>query len=127
MGIESSDDIPPTPRNATSSQDTERDLEPPSSRGSASDPNVESGSDISTTHGEHTLLSMKGAAARASERPDHRVDELERRLSQLDARLKVIELQRGAGNALPGDRRWLLWVGLLLALILGWQLRAWFR
>jgi hypothetical protein len=55
------------------------------------------------------------------------VDELERRLSQLDARLKVIELQRNAGSAANGDKRWLVWVGLLLALILGWQLRAWFR
>ena len=127
MGTESSDDIPPTPRNATSSQDTERDLAPLSSARGSGNLGVGTPSDISTTLGENTLLSMKGASARVSELPDHRVDELERRLSQLDARLKVIELQRNAGSAANGDKRWLVWVGLLLALILGWQLRAWFR
>jgi hypothetical protein len=52
------------------------------------------------------------------------VDDLERQLEQLEARLRVLELARGLG--MGSDRRWLLWVGLLLALALGWQLRAFF-
>jgi hypothetical protein len=120
---DSADDIPPTPRNTASSQDTERDLAPPQRPASA--PPAEA-VDSSTTLSNSTLLSVKAAAERISERPDHRVDELERRLAQLEARLKVLELERGAATAL-GDKRWLFWVGLMLALILGWQLRTYLR
>ncbi|MBK8994285.1 MAG: hypothetical protein IPM35_00840 [Myxococcales bacterium] len=122
---DSADDIPPTPKNAASSQDTERDLPPPERRSSARPAAPSEELDSSTTLGEHTLLSVKAAADRLSERPDHRVDELDRRLVQLEARLKVLELQRAGGSL--GDKRWLFWVGLMLALILGWQLRAFFR
>ncbi|MCC6668041.1 MAG: hypothetical protein IT375_30130 [Polyangiaceae bacterium] len=125
MASEPSDDIPPTPRNATSAQDTERDLVPPSRERAAGDEALETTLDVTTTLGNSTLLSVKAAAERGSDRPDPLVDELERRLSQLEARLKVLELERGAGPS--GDKRWLFWVGLLLALVLGWQLRAWLR
>lgn len=123
---DSADDIPPTPRNTASPQDTERDLTPPGREPSARPPAASDGEDASTTLGENTLLSVKAAADRLSERPDHRVEELERRMVQLEARLKVLELQRVGGAAL-GDKRWLFWVGLMLALLLGWQLRAFFR
>lgn len=120
------DDTPPTPRNAGSSQDTERDLEPPAPHEPSVQPPEDHGAiDASTTLGDDTLLSVKAAADRLSERPDHRVEELERRLTQLEARLKVLEL--GRSSPALGDKRWLFWVGLLLALILGWQLRAYFR
>ncbi|MBK7580960.1 MAG: hypothetical protein IPI67_12205 [Myxococcales bacterium] len=115
------DDVPPTPKNSVPSEDTERDLAPARQRGSA----VEA-DDISTTLSNSTLLSVKGAAEQSSDEPNHRVDELDRRFDQLEARLKVLELQRSPGPE-PENKRWLFWVGLMLALVLGWQLRAYFR
>ncbi|MBI3203121.1 MAG: hypothetical protein HYZ29_16405 [Myxococcales bacterium] len=125
MASEPSDDIPPTPRNATSAQDTERDLTAPAPDECATREALDTTLDVSTTLANSTLLSVKAAADRASDRPDHRADELERRVAQLEARLKVLELERGVAPL--GDKRWLFWVGLLLALVLGWQLRAWLR
>ena len=110
-------DAPETPRAV--SRDTERDLEPPARD---SGPRETPRSVATTTLSEGTLLSVKATADRMSDGPDPKVDELERRLTQLEARLKVLEL----GRSEPGqsERRWLFWVGLLLALGLGWQLRA---
>jgi hypothetical protein len=118
------DDAPETPQTAPSSHDTERDLKKHAPRESDA-PSTDPSEDLSKTLGENTLLSVKAAAARLSDRPDHRVEDLERRLSQLEARLKVLELERGARAAV--DKRWMFWAGLLLALALGWQLRAFFR
>ncbi len=84
-------------------RDTERDLLPPES------------------HSGNTLLSV-GSAATKNEQRDPKVDELERRLEQLEARLKVLELARA--HAPNSERPWLFWVVVLLALALGWQLRA---
>ena len=86
-------------------RDTERDLEAPAE------------------HTGNTLLSAGPAAAGHLER-DPRVDELDRRVEQLEARIKVLELARGA--IAGADRRWIFWVALLVALALGWQLRAFF-
>jgi len=72
-----------------------------------------------------TLLSVRPAADHVSEITDPRTDEHERRLEQLEARIQVFELARG--SSISGDRKWLIWVGLLLALALGWQLRAFFQ
>ncbi len=84
-------------------RDTERDLSPPES------------------HSGNTLLSV-GPAQDDKEPRDVRADELERRLEQLEARLKVLELARA--HAPNSERPWLFWVVVLLALALGWQLRA---
>ncbi len=117
------DDIPPTPRNTAPVQDTDRDLELPDSPQSAERAMSDT---LRERRGKtvDTLLSNRPAADRVSEVTDPRVDEHERRLEQLEARIKVLELARGL--AVAGDRRWLIWVGLLLALALGWQLRAFF-
>jgi len=103
------------------SHDTERDLEAPDT-----DPAREGSEPPEPgSPGENTLLSAGAAARHGLEQRDPRVDDLERRLEQLEARLKVLELARGLG--LSGERRWLVWVGVLLALALGWQLRAFFQ
>ncbi|MFO0566502.1 MAG: hypothetical protein U0263_12605 [Polyangiaceae bacterium] len=124
MSSKPADDPPPsTPKSTVRAEDTERDLEPP--RASSTRPLEDAAGDVSTTLRNATLLSVDGVADHASERTDHRVEELERRLSQLEARVKVLELSRSDPQA--GDKRWLFWVGLLVALLLGWQLRAYFR
>jgi hypothetical protein len=117
------DDIPATPRNTAPVQDTDRDLELPESPASAE---REMSDTLRERRGKtiDTLLSNRPAADRVSEVTDPRIDEHDRRLEQLEARMNVLELARGV--ALAGDRRWLIWVGLLLALALGWQLRAFF-
>ena len=123
MDAAEDDDIPATPRITTPSRDTERDLVMPErdSLSRATDPD-----ERRTTLGENTLLSLKagalGEAHHEAERSDAHVEELDRRFTQLEARLRVLELQRAAG--LGTDRRWMIWVGLLIALALGWQLRA---
>jgi hypothetical protein len=119
------------------SRDTERDLGPPDSRSVTAKSRVMK----STKEGkesksgkeskEDTLLSVdEERATEPSEPssvddPNPAVEELERRLLQLEARTKVLEMQRGERPA--EDRRWLFWVGLLFALALGWQLRAFFE
>lgn len=130
MGSRAPDDEGATTPRAAGAEDTERDLAPPRSRSRDAAPARDAEND-SETLGENTLMSAKAAAEAAASRParpdpeQSRVEELERRLSQLEARLKVLELARGA--RLGEDKRWLLWVAVLLALALGWQLRAAFR
>lgn len=116
-------DAPTTPRSPAASRDTERDLEPPDTdeTGPVDAPDATS----TSATGGSTLLSAGAAALRDGESRDPRVDDLERQIEQLEARLKVLELARSEG--VPSDRRWLLWVGVLLALALGWQLRAFFQ
>jgi len=114
------DDAPDTPESPTASRDTDRDITPiTTSQPPVSDSAAEGGGAQRATG--NTLLSV-GSASESAEARDPKVDELERRIEQLEARLKVLELGRGLGS----DRRWMLWVGLLLALALGWQLRAFF-
>jgi hypothetical protein len=115
-------DAPDTPRAAGApSRDTERDLAPPDrdsgGRGSGR-PNEPS------ALAESTLLSLEPAPELRSDGPDPKLEEIDRRLRQIEARLHVLELGR---VGISGDKRWLFWVGLLLALVLGWQLRAYFR
>lgn len=107
------------------SRDTERDLAPPDSR------SVTAKSRVVKSAKEDTLLSVDEAASQPpgpasdDDGPDPAVDELGRQVLQLEARIKVLEMQRGERPA--EDRRWLFWVGLLFALALGWQLRAFFE
>jgi hypothetical protein len=114
------DEAPDTPASPTASRDTDRDITPiTTSRPPLSESEAEASGEQRATG--NTLLSV-GSAAQSAEPWDPKVDELERRIEQLEARLKVLELGRGLGS----DRRWMFWVGLLLALALGWQLRAFF-
>jgi hypothetical protein len=115
------DDAPATPRNTSPapSRDTERDLQP---LAADSDPRAATPGRIS---GSSTLLSLKTTADGTVEPSDARSDELERRITQLEARIKVLELVRAESP--PSDRRWVIWVAVLVALALGWQLRAFFH
>jgi hypothetical protein len=115
------------------SRDTDRDVDAPNSRSVTARSRTEMAG-TSAKDGddkEDTLLSVdedprNGAPdGVVSERSNQAVEELERRVVQLEARTQVIELQRAARPA--GDRRWLFWVGLLLALALGWQMRGFFH
>lgn len=128
-------DVSITSKSPRVSRDTERDLEPepPNSRSVTARSRTEMLATADKQGGDKqdTLLSVDEDArdeARSgvvSERSNQAVEELERRVVQLEARTQVIELSRGAR---PGeDRRWLFWLGLLLALVLGWQLRGFFH
>ncbi|MEZ4227427.1 MAG: hypothetical protein R3B13_41195 [Polyangiaceae bacterium] len=56
-------------------------------------------------------------AAREIARQDERSSELERRLDQLEARVKLLELRQPSGTP-----RWLIWVLFLFGLALAFQL-----
>jgi hypothetical protein len=51
---------------------------------------------------------------------DPRIGELERRIEQLEARISVLELS--SGHAARNGRRWLAWIGFMIALAVAWQL-----
>jgi hypothetical protein len=110
------DDISTTQRTSRiSSEDTDRDWEPPE----------EAQVELETTRrskpaaGSDTLLSAPTPGAGDDDPIDRReLEELERRLEQLEARTKVLELERPSkGSVSPG---WLWWVSFMLALAVVW-------
>jgi hypothetical protein len=68
--------------------------------------------------GETTLLSLPAPADTVEEEPESepRVVELERRLTQLEARVRVLEVG-GKGN-----KRWLAWIAFMVTLAVIWQI-----
>jgi hypothetical protein len=113
--------------------DTDRDLAPPNSRSVTARSRTEMVDKPRKPKKDDadTLLSVDEDSRDTaqdgvtSERSNQAFEELERQVVQLEARIKVLEMQRGARPV--EDRKWLFWVGLLLALGLGWQLRAFFQ
>jgi hypothetical protein len=128
-------DVSITSKSPRVTRDTDRDPDPPDSRSVTARSRMEMDGKPKDApgekDGEDTLLSVDEDPRDTandnvvSERSNQAVEELERRVVQLEARIKVIEMQRAARPA--EDRRWLFWVGLLLALALGWQFRGFFQ
>jgi hypothetical protein len=124
-------DVSITSKSPRISRDTERDVDAPNSRSVTARSRTEMVENAKKKDDEDTLLSVDEDAREearhgiVSERSNQAVEELERQVVQLEARLKVLEMQRAAPPA--EDRKWLFWVGLLFALGLGWQLRAFFQ
>jgi hypothetical protein len=70
---------------------------------------------------DDTLMSAPAPADAEEATPEPpRVNELERRLQQLEARLAVLEVTRG--NVSKLGNRWLAWIAFLLTLAVAWQL-----
>jgi hypothetical protein len=128
-------DVSITSKSPRVTRDTDRELTPPDSRSVTARSRTEMVGKPKSAPGkkddEDTLLSVDEDPRDTandnvvSERSNQAVEELERRVVQLEARIQVIEIQRGGRPS--EDRKWLFWVGLLLALGLGWQLRSFFQ
>jgi hypothetical protein len=69
---------------------------------------------------DDTLISLPAPADGTEAAPENpRVNELERRLQQLEARLSVLEV--ASGHVSRSGNRWLAWIALLLTLAAVWQ------
>jgi hypothetical protein len=121
-----SDAAPTTPRSGLPplpSEDVEVDL--------PSDPATERREPrtriaVQRRSGEDTLLSLPAPAdgdEPASYEP--RVDELERRLSAIEARIAVLEI--GSGQLSKSGKRWLGWIAFMVTLAVAWQIVRQYR
>jgi hypothetical protein len=70
--------------------------------------------------GEDTLLSMPAPVEGEEPVTSAQLDELARRLDQLEARLQVIEVSGGQLGA--STRRWLVWIAFMVTLAVTWQI-----
>jgi hypothetical protein len=104
-----------TPRFARNVPASGQSVRPPSSADTAPE-------HVDPNPSQDTLLSLPRPAARHEFEISERLSEFERRLDDLVARVKTLEIAPRAPTPEAPNRQWLVWIGFLVALGIAWQI-----